>query len=106
MVSLRREEWDELTPAEKRAHLVQEEKNVFGHDVKHDRHGNPIEVGIGSKSQPSANHFRALATAEGPSVAEKEMAAAIKAGTFSPDAAAVARKQIADAVARGEIEEG
>lgn len=35
------------------------EKNVFGIDVKHDRHGNPIEQGIGSAAQPSRNSIEA-----------------------------------------------
>jgi hypothetical protein len=59
MVALRREEWDELSPEEKREHLIAEEKNVFGYDFKRDKHGRPIEQGIGSASQPSMNHFRA-----------------------------------------------
>lgn len=99
MVSLRREEWDELTLAEKRAHLIAEEKNVFGHDVKHDRQGRPIEQGIGSASQPSANHFAALATAEGPEVARRQLDAAVKAGTFSPGRVASTRQMI-DAIDR------
>ncbi len=84
MVSLRREEWDELTPEEKKLHLIREEKNVFGDNVQHDRHGHPIEVGIGSASQPTANHFAAMATYEGVDVARQKLDAAVKAGTFSP----------------------
>ena len=34
-------------------------KNVFGDDHKKDRHGNPIEQGIGSESQITANHIAA-----------------------------------------------
>lgn len=84
MVSLRREEWDELSPEEKKLHRINEEKNVFGHDVKHDRHGKPVEQGVGSASQPSLNHFQALAAAEGQDVADAEMAKAVKAGTWPP----------------------
>lgn len=40
-------------------YLENEEKAVFGHDVKHDRHGNPIEQGVGSASQPSRNSINA-----------------------------------------------
>lgn len=35
------------------------EKQVFGHDVKHDRHGEPIEQGKGSAAQPSRNSLEA-----------------------------------------------
>jgi hypothetical protein len=102
MVSLRREEWDELTPEEKREHLILEEKNVFGHDVKHDRHGRPIEQGIGSPSQPSMNHFRALGAAEGAEVAEKAIADARKNG-WEPERAAEAQRALEDAIKRGEV---
>lgn len=60
MVTKTREEWDEMSPAEKREHLIAEEKNVFGHNVKHDRHGNPIEQGFGSKKQPTRQHVEAI----------------------------------------------
>jgi hypothetical protein len=40
-------------------HLKGEEKAVFGHDVRHDRKGKPIEVGIGSALQPSHNSVEA-----------------------------------------------
>lgn len=36
-------------------HFEAVEKNVFGHDVKHDRHGNPIEQGIGSPGNMTKN---------------------------------------------------
>jgi hypothetical protein len=106
MVTLRREEWDELTPEEKRAHLIAEERAVFGADVKHDKHGNPIEQGIGARGHETANHFRALATDEGVEVAEKQMAAAVKAGTFSPGGAAAAQREIELAIMRGEAKRG
>lgn len=35
------------------------EKAVFGHDVKHDRHGNPIEQGYGSAAHPTQNSLDA-----------------------------------------------
>jgi hypothetical protein len=60
VVTKTREEWDEMTPAEKREHLILEEKNVFGYDVKHDRHGNPIEQGFGGPLQPTAQHVEAI----------------------------------------------
>ena len=40
-------------------YLAATEKQVFGHDVKHDRHGNPIEQGKGSAAQPSRNSLEA-----------------------------------------------
>ena len=60
MVTKTREEWDDMTTAEKREHLAQEEKNVFGHDVKHDRHGDPVEQGLGGPLQPTAQHVEAI----------------------------------------------
>ena len=39
-------------------------QNVFGHDYKTDRNGNPLESGIGSPSNPSLNSYRALKRAE------------------------------------------
>jgi hypothetical protein len=39
-------------------------KNVFGHDHKKDRHGAPIEQGLGAKGHETANHFTALKKAE------------------------------------------
>jgi hypothetical protein len=35
-------------------------KNTFGADYKRDRHGRPIEQGIGSLGNESLNHFHAL----------------------------------------------
>lgn len=40
-------------------YLEDEEKNVFGFDMKHDRTGNPVEQGIGSPQQPSRNSIDA-----------------------------------------------
>lgn len=37
---------------------------VFGHDHKTDAHGKPIEQGIGSAANPTANHWAALLVAE------------------------------------------
>jgi hypothetical protein len=50
-----------LSPSAIKNHLIAEEKAVFGADVKHDRKGNPIEDGIGSALQPSANSVEAYA---------------------------------------------
>jgi hypothetical protein len=101
MVALRREEWDELSPEEKREHLILEEKNVFGYDVKHDRHGNPVEQGFGSPSNPSANSFRALAASEGAEIAAKQIEIARKNG-WAPEKAAEAQRQLEDQIKRGE----
>ncbi len=40
-------------------HYDNEEMAVFGENVKFDRNGDPIEQGIGSKAQPSANSIAA-----------------------------------------------
>jgi hypothetical protein len=85
VVALKREEWDELNDAEKREHMIAEAKNVFGHDAKKDpRTGKYIEQGFGSASQPTEQHFQALAVAEGQEVADKARAEAMKRGTFPP----------------------
>src|SRR5262249_48895840 len=42
-----------------------EARNVYGHDAKRDRHGNFIEQGIGSESNPSVNSFAAIRKWEG-----------------------------------------
>lgn len=51
-----------LPPTAIADYLKAEEKAVFGVDVKHDRHGNPIEQGIGSAQQPSRNSIEAYKT--------------------------------------------
>jgi len=40
------------------------QKRVFGFDVQLDDQGHPIEQGIGSKSNQTLEHLRALCTAE------------------------------------------
>lgn len=72
---------DGFTPEQARREM---DRRVFGHDVKYDRHGKPIEQGIGSPSQPTEQHFQMLAKHEGAEVAAKARADAIKAGTFPP----------------------
>jgi hypothetical protein len=39
-------------------------KNIFGFDHKTDKHGEPIEQGMGAKGHETANHFAALKKAE------------------------------------------
>jgi hypothetical protein len=82
MVTLRADELAELTPEEKRIHFENEAKNVFGHDYKRDKHGRPIEQGIGSAQQVTEAHLQALAKAEGQEVADRARADAIKRGTL------------------------
>jgi hypothetical protein len=48
-----------LPPTAIADYLKAEEKQVFGVDVQHDKHGRPIEKGIGSASQPSRNSIDA-----------------------------------------------
>ncbi len=68
VVSLTQEEIDEAKELIEQGKLPRDyfdqyeaavEKNVFGHDVKHDRHGNPIEQGIGSAAHPTRNSLEA-----------------------------------------------
>jgi hypothetical protein len=84
MVALRQDEWDELSPEEKRAHREAEFRNVFGADAKRDRSGKPIEMGIGSPSQPTENHFLAVAAALGQDEADRQRADAVKRGVWPP----------------------
>jgi hypothetical protein len=53
-----------MSPQEIAAYKEAERKNVFGFDHKTDRHGNPIEQGIGSKGNESVNHFASMRKAE------------------------------------------
>ena len=84
MVSLRADEWAKLNDAEKKAHLENERKNVFGHDYKTDRHGKPIEQGVGSPSNPTIQSMNALRAAEGDQAADAAIERARKAGTWPP----------------------
>jgi hypothetical protein len=54
-----------MTPEERARHATNAARNVFGADVQFDKQGRPIERGIGSAAQPTANHIRALEKAEG-----------------------------------------
>jgi hypothetical protein len=49
----------ELPPNAIEQYYEDERKNVFGHNYKRDSKGQPIEVGIGSPSQPSFNSVEA-----------------------------------------------
>lgn len=53
-------------------------RRVFGDEVQFDRHGKPIEQGIGSAANPSENHFIALAKNEGQAAADAARAAVAK----------------------------
>jgi hypothetical protein len=63
MVTLTQPELDDLYlkggQAAVDAHFENERKAVFGHDYKLDKNGRPIEQGIGSPAQPSANSVAA-----------------------------------------------
>jgi hypothetical protein len=68
VVALRTDELDEmrkaiadgkLPPDALEKYYEEEAKAVFGHNYKTDRDGKPIEQGIGSASQPSANSVAA-----------------------------------------------
>lgn len=64
MVTKTPEEWDLMSPDERKAHLASEEKIVFGHDFQK-RKGAPIEQGIGSPTRETQNHFTAMRKYEG-----------------------------------------
>lgn len=65
-----------MTPDEIRAWREAEMRNVFGHDVKFDANGRPIETGIGSAGNETESHFAALEKYEGKAVADRARAAA------------------------------
>jgi hypothetical protein len=48
-----------MSPAELKQYYLDEEKAVFGHDVKHDRDGDPIEQGLGSPDHPTHQSVQA-----------------------------------------------
>ena len=53
-----------LTPEQLRNWEAEKERQMFGDGFKRDRHGNPIEQGIGSDGHETANHFRAMRESE------------------------------------------
>lgn len=65
MVTKTQEEWDMLTPAEQKAHLLEEEKIVFGQDIEKKK-GHPVERGVGAQGRETHNHFTAILKYEGP----------------------------------------
>jgi hypothetical protein len=70
MTTLSPEEWAILSPEQRAEHKRAELLNVFGHDVKFDRQGRPIEQGLGSESNPTVQSFAALERAEGKAAAD------------------------------------
>lgn len=73
MVSKTPEEWDAMTLAERKAHMAEEEKIVFGHDFKKVK-GQPVEQGIGSPGRENSNHFAAIRKYEGEEAYKKAVA--------------------------------
>ena len=63
MVTLSPDEFKALTPDEQREHLRKEEIQVFGVGFQRDKHGRPIEQGIGAPGRETDNH-RAGSAAE------------------------------------------
>jgi hypothetical protein len=84
MVALRYEELAEMDEDERKFHFENEAKNVFGADYKRDRHGRPVEMGIGSKNQPTINSMGALLAAEGVDAYNRAVAECTKLGTWPP----------------------
>jgi len=56
------------------------EEDTFGVGFQRDRHGKPIERGIGSPGNLTENHFAAIQKYEGKSASDRARAAARKAG--------------------------
>ena len=78
MVTKTEAELAELTPAQRAAHFAAEEETVFGKGFQRDRHGQPIEQGIGSPGRESEHHWNALEKAEGKEVADRAREAAAR----------------------------
>jgi hypothetical protein len=61
-----KEEIAEMNPAELKEYQLDQQKVVFGHDHKIDKHGNPIEQGIGSDpANRGENHYQSIRKYEG-----------------------------------------
>lgn len=73
MVTKTNEEWDAMDPAERKAHLAEEEKIVFGADFRKLK-GQPVEQGIGSPGRETPNHFAAIRKYEGEEAEKKARA--------------------------------
>jgi hypothetical protein len=84
MVALRYEELAEMDADERARHFENEAKTVFGADYKRDRNGAPVEMGIGSASQPAINSMAALLAAEGPDAYARAVKAATARGVWPP----------------------
>jgi hypothetical protein len=85
MTALTREEWDLLTPAERKQHAEDELKNIYGANYKTDPKTKlPVEDGVGSLQQPTEAHWQALLKAEGLEIMQKMKADAVKRGVWPP----------------------
>jgi hypothetical protein len=78
MVSKTPAELAEMTPAERKEHFAAEERTVFGADFKRDKHGRPIEQGVGSPGHEDERHFAAIRKYEGIEAEQKARAEAAK----------------------------
>jgi hypothetical protein len=81
-------------------YLKEEERHVFGVEVKHDRNGNPIEQGIGSAAQPSRNSIEAYKTFQMSNKFGPEAGFDQKLAKMEADLAAYQAKQKAAKAAR------
>lgn len=77
MVTKTPEEWAGMDDAERKAHLIEEEKIVFGADFKKVK-GKPVEKGIGAPGRETQNHFNAIRKYEGEEAYKDAMAKAKK----------------------------
>jgi hypothetical protein len=63
-------------PSEAELRAIEDEANrkaTFGFDYKVDSRGEPIQVGIGSASNPTGNHLASILKYEGPTAYQKEL---------------------------------
>lgn len=64
MVTKTQEEWDAMDRDERKAHMIEEEKIVFGQDFKKVK-GKPVEQGVGAPGHETPNHLNAIRKYEG-----------------------------------------
>lgn len=60
------DEIDAMSPAELKEYHEQQRLIVYGHDSHKDRHGTPLEQGLGAPGRETANHFQSILKYEGP----------------------------------------
>lgn len=79
MVTKTQEEWDLMDENERKAHLLAEEKTVFGRTRSDEPafkkvKGVPQEMGVGSPGRETNNHFSAIRKYEGEEAHQEALA--------------------------------